>query len=84
MRYKSKCYAPNRGHALKAGCNESHTQQEVLHLVRVKVCARQQLPVFKRRDHAFSDHLASINVEFKDFVLLKESVLHGQHGFKEI
>ena len=47
----------------------------------------EQLPVFKHRDHVFSDHLfemASINVESEESVLLKESVICSHHVFKEI
>ena len=56
----------------------------MLHVVRETVRAWQQLLVFKRRDHAFSDHLfemASINMESEDSVVLKQSVIHGHHIF---
>ena len=73
---------PKNQHGLQTF--QSIQRQEVLHVVSKNVRAWQQLPVFKRRDHAFSDHLfemASIKMESE---VLKESMIHGHHVFKQI
>ena len=69
-------------HVIKATPN----RKCYIYMWYVKMCVTATA-MFKHRDHAFGDHLfemASINVEFEDSILLKESVTHIHHIFKEI
>ena len=66
-------------HVIKAMPNRKF----YIYMWYVKMCVTATA-MFKHRDHAFSDHLfemANINVEFEDFILLKESVItsHPSH-----